>query len=111
MVIKQVLALIILSFIVLFANSALNAMLHSLIDLHQWISDLLSSVFKTSNHIGDAIQQVLTLLLVPCLFAGIPALIYWAMKRATMPYICQIIWGVWLIQAVVITLTSRLFVW
>jgi hypothetical protein len=108
MFIKQMLALIVLTLIVLFANSQINAGLHYLIDFHQWISDSLATIFSTGK-VGDVIKGLFALLLVPCLIAGVTAIIYWAMKRATMPYIKEIIWLSWLIQAVAVSLTSHLF--
>lgn len=107
MLIKQVLGLILLSLVVLFANSQLNALLHYLIDFHQWISDGLATIFSTGKT-GDIIKALLALLLVPVVLAGVPALIYWSMKRTTMPYLWPIIWAAWLIQAVAVTLSSHL---
>lgn len=109
MLIKQIVALIVLSLVVLFVNSPLNALLHSLIDFHQWITDSLATIFSTGKT-GDIIKALLTLLLVPAVLAGIPALVYWGMKRSAMPYLWPIIWAAWLIQTVAVTLSSHLVV-
>lgn len=106
MLMKQLLAIILLSLVVLFANSTLNDALHHLIDFHQWISDALVTIFS-SGKTGDIIKAVLALLLVPAVLAGVPALVYWGMKRTLMPYLWPIIWTAWIIQAVAVTLSSH----
>lgn len=56
--------------------------------------------------IGDAFQDMCTLLLFPLVLAGLPALLYWVVKRKKMPYFIELTWLIWLIFAMSSYLTQ-----
>ncbi len=62
--------------------------------LNTWLEPLFGQ-----GLIGEAFRDMLTLMLTPFVLAGIPALIYWLVKRKKMPYFLTLIWAFWLILA------------
>jgi len=62
------------------------------------MSHLLAPVFS-SSHVGVWLCQILTLMLIPLVLVGVPALIYRSIKGEMMPYFFKIVWLVWLIVA------------
>ena len=96
--IKQIIAIIVLSLFILLSISYVHQGLQLLIDLHSWISQLLTEVFS-GGQIGNLIRGLLAMLSVPVIIALIPAGIYWVIKRHWFPYFMEIIWVIWLIQA------------
>ncbi|HAT4684341.1 TPA: hypothetical protein I9526_000322 [Legionella pneumophila] len=46
---------------------------------------------------GLIIRKILVLMLLPIIIAGIPALIYRALKRKDMPHFIAIVWIIWTI--------------
>lgn len=51
------------------------------------------------QHIGltSAASQLLLLITLPLLIVGLPALIYYLIKKKSMPYFAEMIWILWLI--------------
>jgi hypothetical protein len=105
MVLRHTAALIILSLLILFIPHALYSLMQSLDSAYQFIVDELDVIFNTSG-IGDVLRHLIAILLIPLLAGGIPAGIYWASKRRKMPYTIQIIWIVWIAQAVAVSILS-----
>ncbi len=66
--------------------------------LYVYLDNMLMPLFG-SSFIGEVIRDMLTLVLTPFLLAGIPALIYWLIKRKKMPYFLELIWLLWLVLA------------
>jgi hypothetical protein len=94
---KQMIALITFSIIIVFTMAYAHQGLQYLIDLHEWISVLLTEVFSP-GHAGMLARGLLTLLSIPLLAGLIPAFIYWLVKRHWFPYFMEIVWVIWLIQ-------------
>jgi hypothetical protein len=63
---------------------------------YTYVNVKLSPIFKNSVT-GSMIRNVITLVLLPIVVVGIPALIYRAIKGQTMPYFFEITWLLWLI--------------
>jgi hypothetical protein len=95
---KQLIAIAVLSIgIILAAEYAQDAVL-LLIRSHDWVSELLMSVFS-GGEAGRITRGLIALLSVPILIGLIPSIIYWAIKRSWFPYFMEIVWVVWLVQA------------
>lgn len=81
--------------IVLFATYAHLAIVY--VDMfYTWVTIKLTPLFSGISY-GILIRNVLSLMLLPVMIAGIPALIYQAIKRQKMPYFIEIVWVLWLI--------------
>ncbi len=93
---KQSIVYLILSIlIVLFANYAHLGIVY--IDLfYTWVALTLTPLFNHGVY-GILIRNVLSLVLLPLIIAGIPALIYRAIKGKKMPFFIEITWVIWLI--------------
>lgn len=63
---------------------------------YTWLNLKLSSVFSNSI-VGLTVQQIIILMMLPIVVAGIPALTYRLVKGDSMPYFLNVIWLVWLI--------------
>lgn len=95
---KQLIAITVLSVaIILAANYAQEAVLF-LVRSHDWVSELLMSVFS-GGEAGNIARGLIALLSIPILIGLIPSIIYWALKRSWFPYFMEIVWIVWFIQA------------
>ena len=93
---KQGLIYLVLSILVIvFAEYAHLAIVY--IDMfYTWISVKLNPIFSVSTY-GIRIRNVFSLVLMPVMIAGIPALIYRAIKGRPMPYFVETTWVLWLI--------------
>ena len=93
---KQSIIYLILSIlIILFAQYAHLVMVY-IVMAYTFVSIKLTPLFSGTTY-GIMIRNVLTLVLLPVIIAGIPALIYRAMKGHTMPYFFEATWVLWLI--------------
>ena len=93
---KQSIIYLILSIlIVLFAKYAHLAIVY--IDMfYTWVTLQLVPIFS-GNAYGVLIRNVFTLVLLPVIIAGIPAMVYRAIKGRQMPYFFEVTWILWLI--------------
>jgi hypothetical protein len=66
--------------------------------LYAYINLLLQPLFG-SGIMGEAFRNMSALVLIPLVLSGIPALIYWIIKRKKMPYFIELTWLFWLILA------------
>ena len=105
MIIKNIAALIILSLITLFASDLVRSLLHEIIGLHGFFDGLVGQVFSGGT-VGNALRQLITIFIFPGLVVGVPAGIYYLMKKRTMPHSLIAFWAAWTVQAVAITLSS-----
>ena len=55
------------------------------------------SPLLTTIGIGQPLQKILLLVLVPILITAIPGLLYYAIKHKAMPYYIEITWCIWLV--------------
>ena len=94
---KQLLAIILLSILVITCMWYAQQGLQAILTAHAWISDMLKQVFS-GGEAGDIIRQLIALLTMPLLIAAVPALIYWLVRHHGFPYFMEIVWVVWLMQ-------------
>lgn len=95
---KQLIALIVLSVAIILSMSYAQQGMQWLIDAHTYISQLLTDVFSPA-HAGSLARGLIALLAIPLLAGLIPTVAYWLVRRHWFPYFMQIVWAVWLIQA------------
>ena len=96
--IKQIIAIIVLSIGVIFSMPYLQQGLQLLLSMHDWIADMLTQVFSVGEA-GDLVRQLIALLAAPLVIGLIPAFIYWLVKRSWFPYFMEFVWVTWLVQA------------
>ena len=92
---QSVIYLILSIIIILFAQYAHLVMVY-IVMAYTFVSIKLTPLFSGTPS-GIMIRNVLTLVLLPVIIAGTPALIYRAIKGHTMPYFFEITWVLWLI--------------
>lgn len=84
--------------LVLFASYAQHVLIY--LDLaYTYTTVSLAKIFQ-SGPTGIKIQKIITLMIVPLIFTGIPAVIYWSVKRKLMPYFYHVLWLIWLITLI-----------
>ncbi len=94
---KQIIAIIILSILVIVGIEYAQHGLQLLVSAHDWISDVLKEVFS-GGHAGNIARQLIALLIIPLGVALIPAIIYWLAKRSWLPWFMEIVWVIWLVE-------------
>lgn len=95
---KQIIALVFLSTLIVFAMSYAQQAILFLMQGHDWVAQMLTDVF-TVGQAGNIARGLLAILAIPVFIASIPTLIYWAIRRHWFPYFLEIVWIVWLVQA------------
>ena len=73
-------------------------MVHYLNFAHQFMVDKLTYVFA-GGQTGQFLKQALALILLPLAITAVPALIYYGVKRRSMPYFIHLLWAVWIALA------------
>jgi len=94
---KQVIAIIILSILIIVGMPYVQQGLQFVLSGHEWLSNLLKDVFS-GGQAGNIIRQLIALLIIPVAVALIPAIIYWLARRAWFPYFMEFVWVIWLVQ-------------
>ena len=94
---KNIIAIIALSIVVILTMTHIQAILNALIAAQDWVSNTLKDVFSGGTA-GNLTRELLALLCIPLVAAFIPAGFYWLAKRGWFPYFMQVAWVVWLIQ-------------
>jgi hypothetical protein len=95
---KQTIAIIFLSFLVITTMAYSQHALELLVAAHDWVAEILTQVFSGGTA-GEMTRKLLALLAAPILIGLIPAVIYWIVKRSWFPHFMQLVWVVWLVQA------------
>ena len=95
---KQAIALILLSAAIILSMSYAQQGLQLLLNGHEWVSGLLTEVFSAGQY-GNLVRSLIALLSIPIIAGFIPTIAYWVVKRHWFPYFMEIVWVVWLIQA------------
>lgn len=96
--IKQVIALMALSFVIIFSMPYAQQAVQLLVNSHEWASQLLTDVFS-GGPAGNMIRSLIALLSIPVIVSLIPTIAYWIIRRHWFPYFMEIVWIVWLVQA------------
>jgi hypothetical protein len=93
---KQSIVYLILSIlIVVFAQYAHLLMVY-VIMFYTYIMVQITPIFSVTQY-GVLIRNVVSLVFMPVIIAGIPALVYRAIKGKHMPYFFELTWALWLI--------------
>lgn len=95
---KQGILYFILSMVIIFFAPYAKLLLAYAGIMYTYVHDAIDPLFG-KGMIGDAFQDMCTLLLFPLVLAGLPALLYWMVKRKKMPYFIELTWLIWLIFA------------
>ena len=95
--IKQILALVALSILIILSMVYAQQGLTWIVSAHDWVSNMLTSVFSGSQT-GDLIRKLIALLIVPLVIGLVPVIVYWFARRSWFPYFMQIVWVVWLLE-------------
>ena len=96
MILKHFGVIIVLSFVLLIFAHQAQLVLVYLNDAHTVLNEKLSYIFSTST-VGNTFQEATCLLLIPFAIAGVPAGIFWAIKRRLIPYFYHMVWGIWVV--------------
>ncbi len=99
---KQLIMLVLLTTAAIFFNSELSLLLDALVYAYSAITQALKIAFSEGD-IGLFIQNALAILVIPILCGLIAAALFRLFKRQT-PHTMTIVWVVWLILMVTITL-------
>lgn len=98
---KQIIAIIAISILVILGMNYAQQILQGLITAHDWVAQALTEVFSGGDT-GNLIRKLIALLTLPVLISAIPVVIFWFAKRRFFPYFMQFVWVIWLVQTAVI---------
>lgn len=93
---KQSILILILTLVTIFFRAEISHILNALVYAHNAIAGSLHFIFSDDT-VGRLIQNVISLLLLPFICGLLVALVFWLIKRATMPHIMAVVWILWLI--------------
>lgn len=93
---KQSIIYLLLSALIVFFSNYIHLGVVYIDMFYTWIVLILTPVFS-HGAFGVLIRNVFSLVLLPVIVVGIPALIYRAIKGKHMPWFIEITWIVWLI--------------
>ena len=93
---KQIIIYLLLSILVVLFAEQVQTLIVYIDYLYTFVNVWLAPVFSQSQ-LGVLIRKVVSLILIPIVIAGIPALIYRLVKGKNMPYFIQLTWLIWLI--------------
>jgi hypothetical protein len=93
---KQTLLYLFLSIAVVFLASYVHVGVVYIDFLYTYVNLKLAPIFSNSE-LGILIRNIIALSIIPLIIVGIPALLYRAIKKKTMPYLIEITWFLWLI--------------
>lgn len=85
-----------LSIIAVIFAKYVNESVNFVIYLYDYIDDCLDVLFSNSPA-GVLSRSSLALVVCPLIITGVPALIYYAIKRSKMPYFVETTWLIWMI--------------
>lgn len=96
MMVKHVVFLAGLSIVAVMFQQSLDHVLSVATAVHQHLIGFLSLIFS-DDRIGQVVQGVLALLLIPAIIALLVSTVYWVTRRGKMPYVWHVLWGSWLV--------------
>lgn len=103
---KQVIALLVLSIVIILGMSYAQQSLQWIVDAHDWVSQVLTNVFS-GGEAGDLTRKLLALLAIPLVISLIPVVVYWLARRSWFPYFMQIFWVTWLLQTAALVIQYK----
>lgn len=98
---KQIAGILVMSVFIIVFSSLWSTLFTEIFQAYQWISSYATSIFS-DGPTGTLIRRTVISTLFPLAVAGIPAGIYWMIKRQLMPYFYHLVWLLWI---VVMTIT------
>lgn len=105
--IKQVAMIIILSVLAIMFQTQLMQVLKGFFFVHQQIANGLGVIFATSK-VGEIVQSVLALLLIPVVVGVLLAIIHFFLRQAHFAHTMTVIWVAWAVcLAAVLAHTGR----
>ena len=93
---KHVVYLLIASLLAVLLGHYIAGGLRAVLWLHHELSLLMRVIFS-GGHVGLILRDSLAMLMVPCLVAGVVALICYVLRRPIELYTIVTAWAVWLI--------------
>lgn len=103
---KQIIAILVLSVVIIVGMEYAQQTLQLLVSAHDWVADFLKDVFS-GGQAGNIIRQLIALLAIPIVVALIPTIIYWIAKRSWFPYFMEVLWIVWLVQTSALVIVNK----
>ena len=94
--IKQLILILLLSAAGIVFKVELVHVLDGVVLVHNRIAHTLHLIFS-DDHVGRLIQDMVSLLVIPCLAGLAVAMCFWLVKRTAMPHTMGVIWVLWLI--------------
>jgi hypothetical protein len=98
---RHILYLIGLSVAAVFLKSQLVHVLHFLMYLHGQIANGLKIIFS-DDAVGEILQSVLALLLIPIVLGVIAALVHFVIKQEHFPHTMSVVWACWAVLLVAV---------
>lgn len=87
---------LILSIVVVIFSKYVNEAVNFVVYLYDYIDDLLNILFSNSKA-GILSRGSFALVICPLLITGVPAIVYYAIKKTKMPYFLEATWLIWMI--------------
>lgn len=94
MMFKHILMLVLLSVAAIFFQNQLLGILNFIMRMHDKIADGLGLIFSVST-VGEMVQSVLALLLIPVVVGVLVATAHFLIKQAHFPHTLHVIWVSW----------------
>jgi len=69
------------------------------VHIYDWLG-----MFLRGNRISMMVRQVISLILIPLIVAGVPAIVYWFFKKKLMPYFFHVLFGAWLVMITILAM-------
>lgn len=91
---KHILLLVGLSVAAIFFQNQLADVLHFVMKIHDQIAKGLGEIFSFSS-VGEIVQSVLTLLLIPVVIGVLIAVAHFFIKQQHFPHTLHVIWVCW----------------
>lgn len=93
---KQVILIVLISVVAILFQTELSHLLDILVMIHNFIGRQLHVIFSDDT-VGSMIQNLISLLILPCLGGAVVASVFWLVKRVAMPHIMGVVWVMWLV--------------
>ncbi|MGJ3493446.1 hypothetical protein PsalN5692_01333 [Piscirickettsia salmonis] len=93
---KQIIIIIVCSILVVIFGSYLHYVLNVLLEIYQWIHNLLNQIFS-QGMIAKTLSGTLALLITIFFFGGVITCIFWVLKRPAAHAFLVTAWGIWLL--------------
>ena len=95
---RQILALILASIIVLVFTNYFATGLGWMLSMENAFNGMLKHIFA-NGALGQLLSRMSILIALPVLIGSIPISVYYLINKKQMPYTQQTIWGLWLVLA------------